>query len=177
MDSNQYDDQEKTKKKIISFHIFCENKLIIQLININEYCMYVYDFPKIAEQIWQVTRAAFITISWNSVSRNLHVNSFYLELPEVVSARLLLRCFVTVAQQDRYFHGGSYWLLLCVDIIKPVHLARTASTCFHPDLNREFALQIRLVSVMDPRGRRRLYVHKNKKQLKSYLICKLVMNI
>lgn len=57
--------------------------------------------------------AAVITISWNSVSRNLHVNSFYLELAEVISARLLLlRCFVTVVQQDRYFHGGGYWLLL-----------------------------------------------------------------
>lgn len=31
-------------------------------------------------------RRAVITISWNPASRNLHVNSFYLELPEVVSA-------------------------------------------------------------------------------------------
>lgn len=64
-------------------------------------------------RVLAVAAVAVITISWNSVSRNLHVNSFYLELAEVISARLLLlRRFVTVAQQDRYFHGGGYWLLL-----------------------------------------------------------------
>jgi len=65
---------------------------------------------------------------------DLHVNSFYPELPEVISARLLLSSLRDVARWRNRIVTATAAAIgspVRAGIIKPVHLARTARTCFH----------------------------------------------